>query len=111
MTIVVVIYGIVGIGLLYSGIGRMHEKGLPPFNEGLYTAVWSVPSPPVEPLGFMDRGLVRSVVWGVMLLVGFGALWPALVERYGSLGFLVLFMWSSSFFVFGIWAWIFSLLN
>jgi hypothetical protein len=62
LTLFVVAYGILGLGLLYSGIGRMHVKGLPPFSDGLYTAIWSFPSPPQEPIKFFDGRFIRITV-------------------------------------------------
>jgi hypothetical protein len=111
LTLFAVAYGILGLGLLYSGIERMQGKRLPPFNDGLYTATWSFPSPPEEPIRFFDRGFIKITTYGATAAVFAGTLWSIFADRRRILGFSILLSWSSWFFFIGTWTWIFSLLN
>jgi len=111
LTLFVVAYGILGLGLLYSGIGKMHGKRLPPFNDGLYTATWTFPSPPKEQIRFFDGRFIRITVWSATAAVFAGTVWSVFADRRRILGFSILLSWSSWFLFIGTWTWIFSLLN
>jgi hypothetical protein len=111
LTLFSIAYGILGIGLLYSGIERMHGKRLPPFNDGLYIATWSFPSPPVEPIKFFDGRFTRIAVWSATAAVFAGTVWSIFADRRRILGFSILLLLSSCFFFIGTWTWIFGLLN
>lgn len=109
--VIVGLYGVLGIGLLYSGVGKMQEKGLPPFNDGLYSAVWSFPSPPVAWIEFADKGVSRVVVFVGTILILSITIRSRLQGRSTTVAFTSLFIWCSMLLFLGTWTWIFSLLN
>lgn len=111
LIVLLLLFGIVGIALTYDAIGRMKNKAVPPFNEGLYTAVWSIPIPPREVILFCDSLLGRIGAWGSALVVP--VLFAYFLVRRGWLivAFLLLFVWSLVSGGFGIWSWTFSLLG
>lgn len=102
------LYGIVGVCLLYDGMGRMKESCVPPFNEGLYAAVWMIPSPPSEVVRWCDTILGRLIVIGSgFLFAGSGAHLAMRYQLY-QISFLLVVSWSVFVGCFGIWTWIFS---
>lgn len=106
-----VFLSLLGVTLGYDGIATMRREGMPPFNTGLYTAVWSVWPPPQEMVAWSDTTLGRIVVWSGTLTapVLFGM---ALFRmRWWLLGLGGMTVWSLALAGFGIWIWIHSRLH
>lgn len=111
LIILLILFGIVGIALTYDGIGRMKREAVPPFNEGLYTAVWPIPIPPREVILFCDPLLGRIGAWGSAFVVPTLCGYFLLRRGWLIVAFLLLGVWSLGSGGFGIWAWTFSLLG
>jgi len=109
LLVVSILFGMLGIVLTQNAISRMRHKGVPPFNEGLYTAVWSVPPPPREVVLSWDSLPGRIGAWSSVVVVPI--LFGYLFIRRGWLivPFLLLGLWSACSGCFGIWTWTFSL--
>ena len=111
ITIFVVIYCLIGVSLLFSGISSMQEKGLPPFNDGLVSAVWSFPSPPRDLIEFFGEPYVSAIIWSISIFTSVASLLSVYANKYRTPTFTFFLVWSTFFFVLGIWTWIFGLLN
>ncbi len=101
--------GLVGVCLFYSGISRMKIAGVPPFNDGLYTAVWTIPSPSNGILKWCDLVYGRLVVIGSLILLPGFAGWIASKNQLYAASFFLVITWAIICGFFGIWTWIFSL--
>jgi hypothetical protein len=100
-----------GLILGYSGIARLKHAGVPPFNTGLYTAVYSISPPPGNVLRAWDSTPGRILL--VCLSVAAPLACAAAVYRFEwrVVGFLGLFLWAAFTGTVGIWTWIFSLFS
>lgn len=103
------VFGLLGVGLLYEGIGRMKRAGVPPFNDGLYEATWTVSRPPSEVIHWCDGLVGRVVIWGCALCLP--ALCALLALRHDRIivPALLMGLWSIAAGFLGIWTWLFSL--
>ena len=100
---------LLGLILGYSGIARLKRAAVPPFNTGLYTAVYSVTPPPSDVVRAWNSlpGRVSLVCLSVVTPLACGAA----VFRFDwqIAGYFGLFLWTAFTGTIGIWTWIFSL--
>ena len=108
MFAVAFLYGALGIGLLYDAIHRMRQAGVPPFNQGLYTAIWTVPPPPTGVIQWCDAWSGRILTVGSILCVPVLSAWLAVRHRWFLATWVIMGAWSIASGLLGIWAWIFS---
>jgi hypothetical protein len=106
--VVLTVFGFLGVVLAYNGIARMRLEAVPPFSEGLYTAVWSVPPPPESIITWCNGIPGRIIVWGSVVFVPVSSY---MLFRRGLvlLSILLVMLWSAVCGGLGIWTWIFSL--
>lgn len=109
--VLVLLFSVLGTGLLYNGIGRLKRAGVPPFNEGLYTMIWSVPPPPLDLIRWCDRTLGRVIVWSSVmsfLILSLVLTWRG---QWTMAAFLLIGLGGTISGFFGLWTWISSLFN
>jgi hypothetical protein len=104
-----VLFSLLGVILGFDGVARLKEREAPPFETGLYKAIWEIPPPPTKLVLFLDSMTGRWSVWAAIVL-GPGAAWAALMRRDRPMaGLMVTGVWSAIAGLMGIWLWAFSL--
>lgn len=94
-------FNILGVIFGYIGIATMKHDGMPPFNDGLYTAMWSHKPPPTDVVAWCDstKGRIVVIIMPIIFwLAAFRLKWRV-VGHGGNL------IWSMLVFGFGIWIW------
>lgn len=106
--IFLVAFSVIAVAMLFDGIARMKRNGAPPFNEGLVTSVDMLPRPPGGVLMELEKGVWRSVVWmmAIVLPVVSGLL--AFRKERSVLAFALLLVWTGMVGAFGVWVWLYS---
>ena len=98
---------LVGVLFGYMGMGLMKQHKVPPFNEGLYTAVWTMRPPPREIVVWCGS-LSGAIAVGVGIVVFPAVLGAALFRlkwRVVGLGGMAVISAAVAWLGFWVWLW------
>lgn len=109
LLVLATLFGWLGLGLSTDGISRLRRAGVPPFNEGLFTAVWLVPSPPPEWIQWAASLAGILVSGSLAIAIPVLAAWLLFRRDRPFSASCILCLWALPTGVFGLWTWIFSL--
>jgi hypothetical protein len=95
---------ILGVIFGYIGIAAIKRAKMPPFNDGLYTAIWRYQAPPDNVVTWCDSTMGRIALIAMPIIF-----WLAVFRlRWRVVGHGGNLVWSMLVFGFGIWIWIHS---
>jgi hypothetical protein len=106
--IFLVVLGVMGVAMLFDGIGRMKRNGAPPFNDGLVTSVDALARPPGRVLLKLEKGIWRWTVWVVAIVLPVVSGVLAFRKERSVFGWGLLLVWTGMAGFFGIWVWLYS---
>lgn len=98
---------LIGVLFGYMGIARMKQHKVPPFNEGLYTAAWTMRPPPQEIVAWCGSlsGTI-AVIAGVFVFPAvLGTALFRLKWRVVGLGGMAVLSAAAAWLGFWIWIW------
>jgi hypothetical protein len=106
--IAAILFALTGLCLGFGGIARMKSAAVPPFNQGLYKATWSISPPPRQVVLFWDSVPGRVLLCAALVAVPATVAWLVARHELNFAGFLLLLLWSLGTGLLGIWIWAFS---
>ena len=98
---------LVGVLVGFIGISQMKQHKVPPFNEGLYTAIWTMRPPPAEIVAWCDsRSGSVAIIAGLLAIPAlFGTALFRLNWRVVGLGGMAAISLAVAWIGFWIWTW------
>lgn len=101
---------VLGLPMGYTGIDRLKAEQFPPFMEGLYVISVLLP-PPMWVIRFWNSGFGRFFIYTGFLLVPILSGWLIFIKNKPISGWITMSIWSILAGVFGVWIWIYAVLN
>jgi hypothetical protein len=101
-----VFLALLGIVLGQEGVGRMQRKGLPPFNEGLWTAVWPLPQAPAALVKWSATAPGKVTQWSLLVFVPALGIFLSRWASFSLVPLLLVMIWSVLQFGWGLWIWL-----
>lgn len=105
---ILTLLALLGVSLVYSGIGRLRAKNTPPFAHGLYTVVSMIQRPPDTLLLRLDSTLFRWIAWMLVIAVPVAAGVLCFGKDRPVAGMALLLFWGLLAGFLGFWIWLYS---